>query len=165
MNRRDWNHLAPTGIDASMSCVAHHRSNRCRHGKQHVLATAAMPAPHVVTLILLAAIGMSGCNPRDDSTGSDSDTAAAGKAVPSASTTSDADVSMRYSCQAHTKVAITNDGRARVSLPDGRVVDLDKVVGSTPADFTGSSLYLTIGAHDASLSQDDGNNELACKPD
>ncbi|MGV8932480.1 MAG: hypothetical protein ACOH1R_10290 [Luteimonas sp.] len=120
----------------------------------------------MVTLILLAAIGMSGCNPRDDSAGTDNDTAAAGKAVPSASPpTSDADVSMRYSCQADTKVAITNDGRARVSLPDGRIVDLDRVVGSTPAVFTGSSLYLTIGDHDAYLSQDDGNNELACKPD
>ena len=108
---------------------------------------------------------MAGCNPRDDSAGTDSDTAAAGKAVPSASPTSDADVSMRYSCQADTKVAITNDGRARVSLPDGRIVDLDRVVGSTPAVFTGSSLYLTIGDHDAYLSQDDGNNELACKPD
>lgn len=165
MNRREWNHLAPTHIDASMSCVVHHRSNRCRHGKQHVLATASLPVAHMVTLILLAAIGTSGCNPRDDSAGTDNDTAAAGKVAPSTSTTSDADVSMRYSCQADTRVAITNDGRARVSLPDGRIVDLDRVVGSTPAVFTGSSLYLTIGDHDAFLSQDDGSNELACKPD
>jgi hypothetical protein len=75
----------------------------------------------------------------------------------------DADVTTHYACDAGTSVAMLQNGRARVSLPDGSSVDLARVAGSQPAVFAGSSLYFTIGDRDAHLSQQDDTNELVCE--
>ena len=98
------------------------------------------------------------------STAQQATAATTGKARPSNSAKDEgADVAMHYTCEAGTGVALLRDGNARVSLPDGSRVDLERIVGSKPTVFTGSSLYFTTGDHGAHLSQQDGSNELACK--
>jgi hypothetical protein len=121
---------------------------------------------HAVPLILVVAC-LASCDTRHDearSTATAGNTAATGNARPSNSTKDEgADVAMHYTCEAATGVALLRDGNARISLPDGNRVDLERIVGSKPTVFTGSSLYFTTGDHGAYLSQQDGNNELACK--
>ena len=123
---------------------------------------------HAIPLILVVAC-LASCDTRhgEARSGTAADDAAAtgkGNARPS-STASDEgpDVAMRYTCEAGTGVALLRDGSARISLPDGNRVDLERIVGSQPTVFTGSSLYFTTGDHGAYLSQQDGRNELACK--
>ncbi len=73
-----------------------------------------------------------------------------------------ADASARYDCQAGTAVLVLGDGNARAELPGGERYDLSRVAGSDPAVYAGNSLYFTVGAGSAHLSQQDGSRELAC---
>jgi len=76
----------------------------------------------------------------------------------------EAEVSMRYACDADTVVAMLADGTARISLPDGQTVDASRIAGSAPPVFTGQSLYFTIDEGGARLSQENQARELACRP-
>jgi hypothetical protein len=118
-----------------------------------------------IALILLPAISVTACGRGGDdgNPGIRDGVASAGKTPAAQSSGKDAGAAMRYTCQANTSVALLRDGSARVSLPDGTNVDLERIVGSNPTVFTGSSLYFTTGDHGARLSQQDGSNELACK--
>lgn len=69
---------------------------------------------------------------------------------------------VRYDCEAGTTVTVDPSGSARVALPDGQVVGLSRIAGSTPPVYTGGSLYLRIEGGGARLSQADRNDELAC---
>lgn len=77
---------------------------------------------------------------------------------------SEAEVTMRYACEPDTGVTVFADDSALVALPDGQEVPLWRIAGSTPAVFTGGSLYFSIGESGAFLSQGDRTNELACSP-
>ena len=84
-------------------------------------------------------------------------------APPSADASSaDEHVTRRFSCQAGTGVELLDDGTVRVSLPGGERHALTRVAGSDPQVYTGDSLYFTIQAGAAHLSQQDGARELAC---
>jgi len=99
---------------------------------------------------------VAGCGERPataDTTGSTAASAPAAPADPDA---------IRYDCQADTSVAVLADGTARVTLPGGERHELARVAGSDPEVYTGDSLYFTVGADAAYLSQQDGTRELAC---
>ncbi|HLT43041.1 MAG TPA: MliC family protein [Luteimonas sp.] len=85
---------------------------------------------------------------------------AAGAAAPA----DEEGVTMRYACDADTRVTVFDDGTARVDLPRGQTVKVSRIAGSTPPVFTGDSIYFTVGENDARLSQDDAAGELACSP-
>lgn len=121
-----------------------------------LLPTFSMVVPLAAALALLAA-----CNATDK----DGQQAAANPSAASAPApvVDDADITMRYSCDADTSVVILRGERARASLPDGNTVDMGKVSGSTPPVFSGAGLYFAIGDSQAHLSQEDGS-ELACQP-
>jgi membrane-bound inhibitor of C-type lysozyme len=73
-----------------------------------------------------------------------------------------AGVSMRYDCDAGTRVTVMSDGTADVALPEGRTVRVSRVAGSAPPVFAGDTLYFTIDEVGARLSQDGEARELAC---
>lgn len=73
-------------------------------------------------------------------------------------------VTMRYACDAGTRVTVFENGTASVELPQGQTVKVSRIAGSTPPVFTGDSIYFTIGESDARLSQDDQASELTCHP-
>ena len=67
----------------------------------------------------------------------------------------------RFDCQGDTDVVVLY-GTARVTLPGGESYALQKVADSDPEVYVGDSLYFTLGADAAHLSQQDGMRELAC---
>ena len=88
-------------------------------------------------------------------------TAAGGSAAEDGS---DAAITMRYDCDADTRITVFADDSARVALPDGQEVTLSRVAGSAPPVFTGDSLFFSVGDAEAHLSQGDQTNELSCRP-
>lgn len=116
---------------------------------------------HIIPLALLL---VAGCN-RNDAERPPETTAPAVDTTPAPITTGNtAAVTMRYACDGDTNIEILGGDKAQVSLPDGRVVELSKVTDSEPPVFAGGSLYFAIGSADANLSQEDGTNELTCRP-
>ena len=93
--------------------------------------------------------------------GIDAPSAAGGSAAEDGS---DAAITMRYDCDADTRITVFADDSARVALPDGQQVTLSRVAGSAPPVFTGDSLFFSIGDADAHLSQGDQTSELSCRP-
>ena len=63
-------------------------------------------------------------------------------------------VTMRYTCEAGHSVAIVGGGRtARVSLANGRVVDIPRVADAAPPRFSGEALSFDVGSGGATLGQ------------
>ena len=111
----------------------------------------------VITPVLLLAC-LAGCG---DRSAIPADAGAGVETTPPASGEED-NVTARYDCQADTAVVIFEDGTARVSLPGGERHTLEQVADSNPQVYAGDSLYFTVGADAAHLSQQDGARELAC---
>ena len=88
-------------------------------------------------------------------------TAAGGSAAEDGS---DAAITMRYDCDADTRITVFADDSAQVTLPDGQEVTLSRVAGSAPPVFTGDSLFFSVGDAEAHLSQGDQTSELSCRP-
>lgn len=74
-----------------------------------------------------------------------------------------ADVATRYACDPDTVVDVLEDGRARVTLLDGRKIELGRITGSDPPVYRGDNLFFTVGQDKGHLSQESGR-ELACRP-
>ncbi|MFC3716880.1 hypothetical protein ACFONC_12030 [Luteimonas soli] len=116
----------------------------------------------IITVAVIASC-VAGCGDRPAAT---ADTAAApaatettpAKAVAPAPVDPDA---RRFDCQADTAVVVL-DGTARATLPGGESYALEKIADSDPEVYVGDSLYFTLGADAAHLSQQDGMRELAC---
>lgn len=121
-----------------------------------------------ITPVLLLAC-LAGCGDRSavtTDTGTDTAAApakaeAATEAAPAAAGEDD-NVTARYACQADTGVVVLDNRSARVSLPGGERHTLEHVADSDPQVYAGDSLYFTIQADSAHLSQQDGTRELAC---
>jgi len=109
--------------------------------------------PAIAAAFLLSCVA--GCGERPATTDTTASTATPAPAAPV-----DPDA-LRYDCQADTSVAVA-DGTARVTLPGGERHELARVADSDPEVYTGDSLYFTVGADAAYLSQQDGTRELAC---
>src|SRR5690606_32333800 len=107
----------------------------------------------IAAAFLLSCIAGCGERPATDTTGSTEAPAPPAPVDPDA---------LRYDCQADTSVAVLADGTARVTLPGGERHELARVADSDPEVYTGDSLYFTVGADAAHLSQQDGTRELAC---
>lgn len=132
-----------------------------------------MSTTYRIALLAALCAAACACQPADDDAVGDAttadaagdarpgDTAAAGSAAEDAS---DAAVTMRYDCDADTRITVFADDSARVALPDGQQVTLSRVAGSAPPVFTGDSLFFSIGDADAHLSQGDQTSELSCRP-
>jgi hypothetical protein len=112
--------------------------------------------------LLLACLA--GCGDHSAATETDSDAARAGTATETAPAAAgeDDNVAARYACQADTDVVVLDDGSARVSLPGGERHTLNRIADSDPPVYAGDSLFFTIQADAAHLSQQDGARELAC---
>lgn len=115
--------------------------------------------PHAVVLVLTLS-ALAACQREQAGPSASGDGRPAGEA---AKTLDDADATARYACDAGATVVVLRDGNARAVLPGGERYDLSRVAGSEPAVYAGSSLYFTLGADSAHLSQQDGSRELACR--
>lgn len=94
-----------------------------------------------------------GCNRADDS--DRAAPAVASDPVPApADATSDA-VTMRYDCGEH-RIDVMGNDHARVTMSDGRVIELAHVADSSPPLFSGDALEFSIDGDGAQLAQDEG---------
>ena len=116
--------------------------------------------PAIALALLLACAAGCGDRPAPDDTGATAPRPADGAAPPA--TDGDEGVARRFDCQPDTRVVLFDDGSARATLPGGERHPLAPVAGSDPPVYTGNSLYFTITADGAYLSQQDGARELAC---
>jgi hypothetical protein len=64
-------------------------------------------------------------------------------------------VTMRYRCNQGHRVDIFSGDVARVTLADGRVVDIERVDGSAPPRYAGVALSFEVGSEGAMLGQDE----------
>jgi len=69
---------------------------------------------------------------------------------------------MRYSCDQGHRVDIFDAGSARVTLADGRIVDIPRVAGSAPPRYAGIALSFEVGSEGAILGQDETGG-FACR--
>jgi hypothetical protein len=103
-----------------------------------------------LVLLPIAALGAASCRkPAAEAPvtahGPDAATAPAARADP--------DVTMRYACEHGHSVAILRGEIARVSLADGRVVEIPRVADSAPPHYSGVALSFDVGSDGATLGQ------------
>ena len=129
------------------------------------------------TLPLLAAIALvaAGCNRSEPPSPTPEGTEAANPATeqPAApdvvvppetpATTAPATVTMRYACGGNNAVEILSTDLARVTLADGRVVEVPLVAGSSPPAYVGEAVAFSVGNTGGQLSQEEGGH-WDCKP-
>lgn len=113
----------------------------------------------ILPLLPLALIVISGCNRQENTPSADNNPPPA--ATPTAVVPGDAaeGVSMRYRCDGGSSVEILTSGSARVTLADGRVVELPAVSGSAPPAYAGEALSFAIGSDGGQLAQDEGGQQ------
>lgn len=74
-------------------------------------------------------------------------------------------VDARYRCDDGNRVDLIRDGRsARVSMSDGRVVNLGAITDSKPRTWSDVGLRFVVDGDYAALSQDDTGRTLRCEP-
>lgn len=62
-------------------------------------------------------------------------------------------ITMRYTCDQGHSVAIVRGAIARVSLADGRVVEIPRIADSSPPSYSGVALSFEVGSTGATLGQ------------
>jgi membrane-bound inhibitor of C-type lysozyme len=110
----------------------------------------------VITFI--AACLLPGCDRADPDRATPavaSDVPAPADAAPVPSDTDTSAVTMRYSCGDH-QVDVMGNDHARVTMPDGRLLQLGYVADSSPPLFAGEALEFSIDGSGAQLAQDEG---------
>ncbi|HVR81124.1 MAG TPA: hypothetical protein VHF02_03400 [Luteimonas sp.] len=119
----------------------------------------------ILFAIPVACLALAACNRQQPpaASGETATTASAPAAVEPASD-STGNITMGYSCDDGNKVEILGSEGARVTLSDGRVVDLPGVADSSPPAFAGEALSFAIGSEGGQLSQDEGG-QWNCRPD
>jgi hypothetical protein len=73
-----------------------------------------------------------------------------------------AGITMRYSCDGGHGVAIVRGDTARVTLADGRVVEIKRVADSSPPRYSGEALSFEVGNDGGTLGQDETGG-FACR--
>lgn len=71
-------------------------------------------------------------------------------------------ITMRYTCDQGHSVAIVSGDIARVTLADGRVVEIGRVADSSPPRYQGEALSFDVGSVGATLGQDEVGG-FACR--
>ena len=107
------------------------------------------------------AILMAGCKPTvsppEPETATRTETAevppAKATTVARSPETPSAGILMRYSCEQGHRVDIVGGNAARVTLADGRVVDIPRVADSAPPQYSGVALSFEVGSDGAMLGQ------------
>lgn len=79
--------------------------------------------------------------------------AASAPATDDTSKRDDDVITMRYRCDSGHSVAIVRGELARVTLADGRVVEITRVTDSSPPQFEGEALSFQITGDGATLGQ------------
>ena len=121
------------------------------------------PSAILVALCLLA-----GCNRADDpdraapAATSETGPASADSAPPATEADTTAAVTMRYSCGDH-RIDVMGNHHARVTTPDGQVIQLAYVGDSSPPLFAGEGLEFSIDGSGAQLAHDDAS--WPCSPE
>jgi hypothetical protein len=69
---------------------------------------------------------------------------------------------MRYRCEQGHRVDIVGGDSARVTLADGRVVDIPRVADSAPPRYSGIALSFEVSSDGATLGQDEVGG-FACR--
>lgn len=80
----------------------------------------------------------------------------------SGSDTPSAGITMRYSCDKGDRVEIVGGDTARITLADGRIVDIPRVADSAPTRYAGIALSFEVGSEGAMLGQDEAGGS-ACR--
>ena len=62
-------------------------------------------------------------------------------------------ITMRYTCDQGHSVAIVRGAIARVSLADGRVIEIPRISDSSPPSYSGVALSFEVGSNSATLGQ------------
>lgn len=73
-----------------------------------------------------------------------------------------AGITMRYRCAQGHRVDILNSDTARVTLADGRTVDIPRIADSAPPRYAGEALSFEVGSDGAMLGQDETGG-FACR--
>ena len=95
-------------------------------------------------------LGLSACDRAPDDTARVDDVQEPTIAAPASDS-----ASMRYTCEEGYGVAIMGDS-ARVTTPDGRAIDLQRVADRSPPLFAGEALEFSVESDGAVLGQDEG---------
>ena len=72
-----------------------------------------------------------------------------------ASDTSSAGITMRYSCEQGHRVDIVAGNTARITLADGRIVDIPRVDSGAPPRYAGEALSFDVDNEGGMLGQDE----------
>jgi hypothetical protein len=112
---------------------------------------------------LLFAVLTAGCKPTvpppQPETATRTETAEPPPAKTTAATqgsdTSSVGITMRYSCEHGHRVDIVGGNTARVTLADGRIVDVPRLAGSAPPRYAGEALSFEVDNKGAMLAQDE----------
>lgn len=110
-------------------------------------------------VLIAAACALAGCQrPADDTANAPPATSTAAVTAPADNATAssaDEGVTMRYRCDGGHAVAIVRGGSARVTLADGRIVEIARVADSAPPVYRGEALSFEIGSDGGTLGQDE----------
>ena len=123
-----------------------------------------MPRTALVLLPLVSLVAAS-CQKSTAPAGESADMPARAEAAATAKPASgetDSDITMRYACEHGNSVAIVRGQIARVSLADGRVVEIQRIADSSPPRYAGVALSFEVGSDGAMLGQDEAG-VLGCR--
>jgi hypothetical protein len=107
------------------------------------------------------AILMAGCKPTvpppepEAATRTETAEPSAQATAPARGADASDDITMRYSCEQGHRVDIVGGNSARVTLADGRIVDIPRVADSAPPRYSGIALSFEVGSDGAMLGQDE----------
>ena len=110
-------------------------------------------------VLIIAACVLAGCQrPAEDTANAPPATSTAAVTAPADTATAsstDEGVTMRYRCDGGHAVAIVRGESARLTLADGRTVEIARVADSAPPAYRGEALSFEIGSDGGTLGQDE----------
>lgn len=118
---------------------------------------------YVLPLLLVTVAGCQpSAPPTTDTAAEKSNEAAKDSATAPETEPTPAGVTMRYSCEQGHRVDIIGGSTARVTLADGRAIDIPRIADSAPPRYSGVALSFEVGSDGATLGQDEVGG-FACR--